>query len=51
MTWRFDTLPAFHRMLAVVETSAHLQLLVEQGEVTEQVVHGVHRFAAIEGSA
>jgi glyoxylase-like metal-dependent hydrolase (beta-lactamase superfamily II) len=55
LTWTsrdvgFDTLPAFHRMLAVVETSAHLQLLVEQGEVAELVAHGVHRFNAIESS-
>ena len=35
-------------MLAVVETSAHLRLLVEQGEVAERVADGVHRYAAIE---
>jgi glyoxylase-like metal-dependent hydrolase (beta-lactamase superfamily II) len=53
LTWTsrdvaFDTLPAFHRMLAVVETSAHLRLLVEQGEVAERVADGVHHYAAIE---
>ena len=42
LTWTrrlapYDTLPTFHRMLAVVETAAHLRLLVEQGLLTETV--------------
>jgi glyoxylase-like metal-dependent hydrolase (beta-lactamase superfamily II) len=42
----YDTLPMFHRMLAVVETSAHLRLLVEQRLVEESVDSGVSRFSA-----
>lgn len=42
----YDTLPMFHRMLAVVETSAHLRLLVEQQLLTETVEAGVSRFMA-----
>jgi len=42
----YETLPMFHRMLAVVETSAHLRLLVEQQLLTETVDAGVSRFAA-----
>ena len=40
----YDALPMFHRMLAVIETSAHLRLLVEQGLVQETVDAGVSRF-------
>jgi glyoxylase-like metal-dependent hydrolase (beta-lactamase superfamily II) len=41
----FETMPAFHQMLAIVETAAHLRLLVEQGRVVESVRDGVHRYA------
>ncbi|WP_214103072.1 MBL fold metallo-hydrolase [Acrocarpospora catenulata] len=37
----FDGLPVFHRMLAVVETSAHLELLVEQNVLTQTFDAGV----------
>lgn len=42
----YSTLPLFHRMLAVIETSAHLRLLVEQRVLTETTHAGLSRFSA-----
>lgn len=39
-------LDPFNRMLAVLETTAHLDLLVAQGRLRTTVVDGVHHFAA-----
>lgn len=39
-------LDPFNRMLAVLETNAHLELLVAQGRLRTSVADGVHRFAA-----
>jgi glyoxylase-like metal-dependent hydrolase (beta-lactamase superfamily II) len=44
----YDSLPVFHRMLAVVETSAHLRLLVEQQRVAETIEAGVSRYRPID---
>jgi glyoxylase-like metal-dependent hydrolase (beta-lactamase superfamily II) len=51
LTWTsrevaYDTLPTFHAMLAVIETSSHLRLLVEQGHLTETVEAGVSIYNA-----
>jgi glyoxylase-like metal-dependent hydrolase (beta-lactamase superfamily II) len=50
LTWTsrqvaYGALPTFHQMLAVVETSAHLRLLVEQGHIAETIDAGVLRFS------
>jgi glyoxylase-like metal-dependent hydrolase (beta-lactamase superfamily II) len=42
----FAGLPMFHRMMAVVETGAHLEVLVEQGLVTETMENEVSRYSA-----
>ncbi|GAA4727785.1 MBL fold metallo-hydrolase [Nocardioides endophyticus] len=44
----YDTMPAFHQMLAIVETAAHLRVLVEQSRIVEATVDGVHRYSALE---
>lgn len=36
---------SFNRMLAVLETAAHLDLLVSQGKLTAQVVDGVLHYS------
>jgi glyoxylase-like metal-dependent hydrolase (beta-lactamase superfamily II) len=56
LTWTrreipFDQLPGFHRMLAVVETAAHLRLLVDQCALAERQVDGVDRFRIPESDA
>jgi hypothetical protein len=35
----------FNQMLAVLETAAHLDLLVSQGKLSAQTVDGVRRYA------
>ncbi|HEX5496592.1 MAG TPA: MBL fold metallo-hydrolase [Mycobacteriales bacterium] len=44
---RFDELDPFNRMLATIETAAHLDLLAAQGRLTRLTVDGVHRYAQI----
>ncbi|WP_246268606.1 MBL fold metallo-hydrolase [Acrocarpospora macrocephala] len=43
-----DELPVFHQMLAVVETSAHLELLVEQNLLTQTFDSGVVTYVSRE---
>ena len=50
LTWtrrerHFDELDLFNQMLAVMETAAHLDVLVEQGRLSVQVADGVARYA------
>ncbi|MTD13437.1 MBL fold metallo-hydrolase [Nakamurella sp. YIM 132087] len=42
---RFDELTVFNRMLAVCETLAHLDLLVDRGELTVTEDEGISRYA------
>ncbi|MEP7021677.1 MAG: MBL fold metallo-hydrolase, partial [Pseudonocardiales bacterium] len=49
LTWtrrqrRFDELDMFNQMLAVHETMAHLEVLVERGWLSRSIVDGVARF-------
>lgn len=51
LTWtrrgrHFDELDAFNRMLAVLETGAHLDLLVVRGQLSASTVEGVERYEA-----
>jgi len=51
LTWtrrerHFDDLDLFNQMMAVMETGAHLDVLVRQGRLLESVVGGVVRYAA-----
>jgi glyoxylase-like metal-dependent hydrolase (beta-lactamase superfamily II) len=51
LTWtrrerHFDDLDPFNQMMAVMETGAHLDVLVRQGRLLESVAGGVVRYAA-----
>jgi glyoxylase-like metal-dependent hydrolase (beta-lactamase superfamily II) len=51
LTWtrrerHFDELDPFNQMMAVMETAAHLDVLVRQGRLRESVAGGVVRYAA-----
>jgi hypothetical protein len=50
LTWtrrgrRFTELDVFNQSMAVIETSAHLDLLAEQGRLRRTVVEGVRHYA------
>ena len=53
LTWTgrsrpFSTLDLQNQMLAILETAAHLDVLVMQGRASSTTVHGVRRFTAVE---